>query len=138
MKIDVEKKNINENYINPKNKRKRQKERFVVPKKSRKEHSVIAKFKLSVPGDAPVALGETEVRKEAFDFPREEIDISVSPFPDGLKVSPVKPNDMKLIAMNYDFGDKTDLVNIVDLNRNDPKQHQVMIKSQLSDELHHS
>ena len=103
--------------------------------KYRKKKSLIVKYELSLPGKLVTSLGEAELQEEAFDFPSEEINIEPSPSRDIPQVfcTSGKPRGQKEID---DFKDGTDLVNILDLNRN--QQHKVTINTQLSDEIFRS
>ena len=139
-KIDAEKESRRQNFLFPKTKKKfykkRLKERFIVSSKYRKKKSLIVKYELSLPGKPVASLGNAVVRKEAFEIPTEEINIEPSPSLDIPKVfflNTGKPRDQE---ENDDLKDGTDLVNIVDLNRN--QHHKVNINSHLSDEIFHS
>ena len=103
--------------------------------KYRKKKSLVVKYELSLPGKLVASLGKAVVQEEAFDFPSEEINIEPSPSRDIPQVffTSGKPRGQKEID---DFKDGTDLVNILDLNRNE--EHKVNINSQLSDEIFHS
>ena len=138
-KIDQEKENRRENFPFPKIEKKffkrRLKERFIVSSKYRKKKSLVVKYQLSLPGKLAASLGKALVQGEAFDFPSEEINSEPSLSREIPQVfsAPRNPGDQKEIC---DFREGTDLVNIVDLNRN--QQHQVNINSQLSDEIFRS
>ena len=136
-KIDKEKESRRVNFPFPKMKKKfckkRLKERFIVSRSYRKK-KLIVKYEVSLPGKLVASLGKAVVQEEAFDFPSEEINIEPSPSRHIPQVvfTPGKPrpHHQKEIV---DFKDGTDLVNIVDLNRN--QQHKVYISSNLSDEI---
>ena len=136
-KIDKEKESRRVNFPFPKMKKKfckkRLKERFIVSRSYRKK-KLIVKYEVSLPGKLVASLGKAVVQEEAFDFPSEEINIEPSPSRHIPQVffTPGKPrpHHQKEIV---DFKDGTDLVNIVDLNRN--QQHKVYINSNLSDEI---
>ena len=78
------------------------------------------------------SLGNALVQEEAFEIPSEEINIETSPCRDIPQVflKTGKPSDQKHFD---DFKDGTELVNIVDLNRN--QQHTVNLNTHLSDEI---
>ena len=138
-KIDSEKESRRENFLFPKTKKKfhkkRLKERFVVSSKYRKKRSLTIRYELSLPGKPVASLRNAVVQEEAFQVPSEEINIEPSPDRDIPQVffSPGKPRNQKKI---YELKNGTDLVKIVDLNRN--QEHKVNISSQLSDEICHS
>ena len=134
-KIDIEMESRRENLRFPKTKqkfyKKRLKERFIVSSKYRKKKPLLVKYELSLTGKPVASLGKAVVQAEAFEIPAEEINIEPSPSRGIPQVffTPGKARDQK----NYDL---KDLVNIVDLNRN--QKHEVNINSQLSDEILHS
>ena len=128
--MDIGKESRGENLHFPKTKKKfykkRLKERFIVCSKYRKKKSLVVKYELSLPGKPVVSLGKTVLQEEAFKIPVEEINIEPSHSRD---FTAGKARDQK----KYDL---KDLVNIVDLNRN--QEHKVKINSELSDEILHS
>ena len=137
-KIDSEKESRRENFLFPKTKKKFHKkklrERFIVSSKYRKK-KLIVKYELSLPGKPVASLGNAVVQEEAFEFPSEEINIEPSPSRDTPQVffATGKPGDQIKID---EFKDGTELVNIVDLNRN--QHHEVNLNTHLSDEILHS